>query len=318
MSKKSKQVFLDRDGGLDDLLALLLILTMEDVELIGINITPADCYPDAAAESSLKFLQLMGCPEVEVAVSKARGVNAFPEVWRAQPQIVNAFPQLLNLGSTEDRISDEEGSQLIIRKLKSVNEPISYLMTGPCTTLVHALRTEPALRNKIEEIVWMAGAVHVHGNVRTYTHDGSAEWNVYWDAPASHWLLENNLPLILVPLDATNKVPVGMDFLKRMACQANYDVSQLASLCWAATVNTIPGYDYLYHMWDVLATTYIGKPNLFELKKIELEVSVSLPNEGETIERPGCGNFVRMVTDVHQSAFYDYLLQQSKKNFANK
>ena len=314
--KKKKLVFLDHDGGVDDLLALLLLLTMDEAQLIGVNVTPADCFANPAAEASRKFLTLMGQPEVEVAISKARGINAFPDNWRAQPQIINAFPQLLNTDDDAGRLSPLEGSQYIIEKLRQASAPVSYLMTGPCTTLVHALHREPAVRKKIKEIVWMAGAIHVHGNVRTYTHDGSAEWNVYWDAASANWLVSQNLPLIMVPLDATNKVPVRIDFLRRMAGQADYEVANLASHCWAVTVNTIPGYDYPYHMWDVLATAYIGRPSYFHIKNLEIAISTKAPNEGATLKEDGSGKFVRMVSDVNRDEFYDYLLQQSRRNFA--
>lgn len=314
MSEK-KCVFLDHDGGVDDLLALLFVSSMDEARLIGVNVTPADCYPDHAAEASRKILKLMGHSEVEVATSKVRGINAFPDMWRAQPQIINAFPQLLNINESRKNQSREEGTQMIFRHLKQCPEPVSYLMTGPCTTLVKALKQEPSIREKIKEIIWMAGAIHVHGNVRTYTHNGSAEWNVYWDAESAQWLLQQNLPLILVPLDATNLVPVHTDFLAKMAAQSTYEVSNLASLCWAVTVNTIPGYDYLYHMWDVLASVYVGRPAFFTTETMELEVSTSLPNEGETLEKPGSGNRVQVVKTVNKEAFYDYLLQLTRRNF---
>ena len=318
MSILKKTVFLDHDGGVDDLLALLLLLTMDEAELIGINVTPADCYADPAAEASRKFLTLMGQPDVEVAISKARGINAFPDNWRAQPQIINAFPQLLNTPDAAGRLSPKEGSQFIIEKLMEATEAVSYLMTGPCTTLVHALHREPAIRQKIKEVVWMAGAFHVHGNVRTYTHNGAAEWNVFWDAASAQWLISQNLPLIMVPLDATNQVPVEMDFLHQMAEQAHFDVANLASHCWAVTVNTIPGYDYLYHMWDVLATAYIGRPAYFRIKEMEISVSTKAPNEGDTNEQSGSGNFAQIVKRVDRDAFYKYLLQQSRRNFKSE
>ncbi len=45
----SKQlVLMDHDGGIDDFLATMLLMTMTEVEAIGIVITPADCYPKAA------------------------------------------------------------------------------------------------------------------------------------------------------------------------------------------------------------------------------------------------------------------------------
>lgn len=310
-----KQVFLDHDGGVDDLLALLLVLSMEEVELLGVSVTPADCYAEYAAESSRKFIELMLAKPVPVAISKARGRNAFPEVWRAQPQIINAFPQLLNMQSLRSPLSALEASDFIIETLLSSPTPVSYLLTGPCTTLVNALQKEPAIKEKIGEIIWMAGAVHVHGNVRTYTHNGNAEWNVYWDAESAQWLIAQNLPLTIVPLDATNHVPVTFDFLKKMAAQNEFEVSQLASLCWAITVNTIPGYDYLYHMWDVLAVAYVTRADIFSSQQMELEIAQHLPNEGETYAQAGSGNWVNVVTDVERTLFYDYLLKQSRKNF---
>jgi len=315
--KKDKHIFLDHDGGVDDLLALLLVLCMEEANLVGVNVTPADCYPHSATEASRKFLALMGHSDVEVATSKARGINAFPENWRAQPQVINALPQLLNLSDEAGTLSPLEGSQFIIEKLSKSPQPVSYLMTGPCTTLVHALHQKPEIRHKIKEVVWMAGAIHVHGNVRTYSHNGSAEWNIYWDASSAHRLLSLELPLIMVPLDATNKVPVNLDFLRKLSQLSSYEVANLASLCWAITVNTIPGYDYLYHMWDVLAAVYVGRPAYFDIKETKIQISTRPPNEGETTENIKSGKVVRLVTDVKRDAFDEYLMNRLKRNFNN-
>jgi purine nucleosidase len=50
---------MDHDGAIDDLLSQLLLLTMEDKEVIGINVTPADCFIEPALESTYKMLQLL-------------------------------------------------------------------------------------------------------------------------------------------------------------------------------------------------------------------------------------------------------------------
>lgn len=50
-------------------------------------------------------------------------------------------------------------------------------------------------------------AFKTQGNVQTYQHDGTAEWNVYWDPKSAKELIEMNLPLICIPLDVTNKSP---------------------------------------------------------------------------------------------------------------
>ncbi|MEQ9440649.1 MAG: nucleoside hydrolase [Cyclobacteriaceae bacterium] len=308
-------VFFDHDGGVDDLLSLLLLLTMPETELNGVVVTPADCYPEYAAEASRKMMDLLGTIDVPVAISSVRGVHAFPEVWRAQPYIINALPQLLMIDEPRTPLSTSEGVSFVIDRLTQVSQQVTYLMTGPCTTLVAALRKHPDIAEKIREIVWMAGAVQVPGNVRTYTHNGSAEWNIYWDAPSARWLIQQELPITLVPLDVTNHVPVGIPFLRQLASQSAYEVAQLASVCWATTINSIPGYDYLYHMWDVLATTYVGQRGLFTTGKVTLDIATQPPNEGETIENPDTGHEITMVTDVQLGAFYEYLLAQFQCNF---
>ncbi len=311
-------VFFDHDGGVDDLLSLLLLLATPETELAGVVVTPADCYPDYAADASRKLMDLMGQTSTAVAVSAVRGVNAFPEVWRAQPYIINALPELLAIEQPTSPLSNQEGVDFVAETLSQTTSPVTYLMTGPCTTLVEALRKKPEIRANIKEIVWMAGAIHVAGNVRTYTHNGSAEWNVYWDAFSAHWLLNQKLPITLVPLDITNHVPVGIPFLKRLAHQSQYDVSRLASVCWAITINSIPGYDYLYHMWDVLATAYAIRRSLFATQTMNVDVSTQLPNEGETIKSTETGGFVTVVAKVSLEAFYNYLLTQLQQNFTGK
>lgn len=39
-----RKVYLNHDGGVDDLVSLYLLLKMEDVELVGVGVIEADCY----------------------------------------------------------------------------------------------------------------------------------------------------------------------------------------------------------------------------------------------------------------------------------
>ena len=50
-----KLVLMDHDGGVDDLLSLMLLLTMPNIDLIGVSITPADCYLAFATEATRKI-----------------------------------------------------------------------------------------------------------------------------------------------------------------------------------------------------------------------------------------------------------------------
>lgn len=55
-----KPVYLNHDGGVDDLVSLFLLLQMEDVKLIGTSVIPADCYLEPALSASRKIMFVPG------------------------------------------------------------------------------------------------------------------------------------------------------------------------------------------------------------------------------------------------------------------
>ena len=48
-------------------------------------------------------------------------------------------------------------------------------MTGPATNLWAAIELDPSTKDKMEEVVWMGGAVDASGSLKKFDHDGSAE-----------------------------------------------------------------------------------------------------------------------------------------------
>lgn len=307
-------VIFDHDGGVDDLLSLMLLLTMEHVDLIGVTITPADCYLSDATLSTQKLLKMFGRQDVPVIQGNLHGVNAFPSDWRAQPKICNAFPAMLNVDASDMKVEALSAAEWIADTLVESQYPITILMTGPCTNLVAALRIKTEAASKVEKLVWMGGAVDVPGNVATHNHDTSAEWNAYWDPYATADLFKYGLDIYLVALDATNNLPVDMQFLKRLAQQQDYPISALAGQFWATTINTIPSYEFTYFMWDVLATCYLGLgEDLIGFEKMEITASTSEPNAGQTYSDPGCGQWVQVAKRVEKEKVLDYVLAQFKR-----
>ncbi|ADB39273.1 nucleoside hydrolase [Spirosoma linguale] len=307
-----KPLLMDHDGAIDDLLSQLLVLTMPDVELIGVTVTPADCYIEPALESAYKLLQLMGREQVPLGRGDYYGINAFPSEWRARPEIINALPLLINLPKSPDPYGYLSAPDLIIRQLSTATEKVTILMTGPCSNLVMALEKAPELKAAIAEIVWMGGAFRTTGNVQTFQHDGTAEWNVFWDPVCSQKLFSYELPLTLIPLDVTNHVPVTKKFLSTLASQIDHKLSNLTGQFWALTLDTIPSYHYTYFMWDILATSYLAMPEQFMIETAKANVSTRPPNAGQTYLDEN-GYTIRFATDVNVAYFYEYLLAQFRQ-----
>lgn len=306
---KKQLVLMDHDGGVDDYLATMLLLTMEHIELLGIVVTPADCYIQSAVSATRKIMDLMGFSHIPVAESTVRGINPFPRLYRRDSLIIDHLPILNQQEKINTPLLEETGQDFMVKVLREAPEPVTLMVTGPLTTVAIALEKAPEIEKKIAKIVWMGGALNVPGNVEKGIEpiqDGSAEWNVYWDAVSAAKVWKTQIEIIMCPLDLTNNVPVTSDLVQKMGKQYNYPISNLAGQCYALVIPQD------YYFWDVLATAFLGKPEFYELREWETEVITQGVSQGRTKIVTG-GRKIKAMEQVDKDAFYSYILQQWKR-----
>ncbi len=299
-------VLMDQDGGVDDYLATLLLMTMEHIQPLGIVVTPADCYIQPAVSATRKILDLVGRWDIPVAESTVRGINPFPSLYRRDSLIVDHLPILNERDEIRTPLVQETGQEFMVRSLLEAERGVTLMVTGPLTTVATALDLAPEIERKIEKIVWMGGALNVPGNVEHTLEpgqDGSAEWNVYWDSLAAHRVWQTQIPLILCPLDLTNNVPVTSEFVRQLTKQRQYPFSDLAGQCYALVVTQV------YYFWDVLATTYLAHPEFYELQEWETVIMTSGTSQGRTKVESG-GRKIQAMDKVDKEKYYAYVLQQ--------
>jgi len=302
-------VLMDHDGAVDDYLAALLLLTMDHIEPLGIIVTPADCYIQPAVSITRKMLDLIGRSTVPVAESTVRGINPFPQLYRRDSLVIDCFPILNEQDEIKTPLLPESGQDFMVRVLREAIEPVTLLITGPLTTLAVALDAAPDIEAKIQQLVWMGGALNVRGNVAIDLEpgqDGSAEWNAYWDAEAIDRVWQTQIPIVMCPLDITNNVPVTPGFIRKLAKQRRYPLSDLAGQCYSLVIPQD------YYFWDVLATAYLGHPEFFQLREWETAIVTKGRSQGRTKLEAG-GRKIQALDSVDVDRFYAYILQQWAK-----
>jgi purine nucleosidase len=303
----SKQlVLMDHDGGVDDYLATMLLMTMDRIECLGIIVTPADCYVQPAVSATRKILDLIGCFHIPVAESTVRGINPFPRLYRRDSFIVDHLPILNESETIRTPLVAETGQEFMVRVLAQAAEPVTLMVTGPLTTVAAALDTAPEIEAKIKQIVWMGGALNVSGNVEKSLEagqDGSAEWNAYWDPLAAERVWQTQIGILMCPLDLTNHVPVTSELVQQLGKQRRYPLSDLAGQCYALVIPQD------YYFWDVLATAYLAHPEFYQLREWETMIVTTGLSQGRTKIVSG-GRKIQAMDRVDVSSFYTYILQQ--------
>ena len=105
---KKRTVLFDHDGGVDDLLSLMMLLAMPHINLIGVVVTPADCFLRPAVSATLKTLRFLNRLDIEVSEGALHGVNPFPRAWRAHAYAIDALPILNQVPLSNDDDGEEE------------------------------------------------------------------------------------------------------------------------------------------------------------------------------------------------------------------
>ena len=218
MWKGRRKIVIDCDPGIDDSLAIMLALSMEEeLELLGIAVVAGNAPVEMGCENARKILRFMDRPDVPVFAGADRpmvrpfvnaldthgpdglGGSFLPEV----PETEQAYP--------------EENALAFYRRLLH-REPagtVSIIALGPMTNLAALAKEDPEAFERIDEIVSMGGSFRSHGNCSPV-----AEYN-YWcdpDAAAAVYQEMDRLRrrIHMVGLDVTRKIVLTPDLLEYM------------------------------------------------------------------------------------------------------
>ncbi|NWK69873.1 nucleoside hydrolase [Bacillus paramycoides] len=309
-----KKVYFNHDGGVDDLVSLFLLLQMDNVELTGVSVIPADCYLEPAMSASRKIIDRFGKSSIEVAASNSRGKNPFPKDWRMHAFYVDALPILNEFGKVITPTSAKPAHHHIIETLLQTDGKTTLLFTGPLTDLARALYEAPVIEEKIERLVWMGGTFRTAGNVHEPEHDGTAEWNSFWDPEAVAHVWGAKIKIDLVTLESTNQVPLTLDVRERWAKDRKYIGVDFLGQCYAMVPPLVHfSTNSTYYLWDVLTTAFVGNTDLAKTQTINSIVHISGPSQGRTVETDN-GRPVNVVYDVKRDLFFDYIAELAKKS----
>lgn len=180
--------------------------------------------------------------------------------------------------------------------------------------MAKALKTEPNLTQNIERLVWMGGTFLTKGNVEEPEHDGTAEWNAFWDPEAVYTVFESDINIDMVALESTNQVPLTVDVRQYWADRRQHIGVDFLGVCYAV----VPPLTHFitnstYFLWDVLTTAFVGKPDLVKSEAMQVEVIPHGPSQGRTVKVMEGGRRVNVVNDVDRNAFFEYMTKLAEK-----
>jgi pyrimidine-specific ribonucleoside hydrolase len=210
--------------GADDWIALLFFARQQREAIAAITVSGNGLsHCPAGRDNAASLLRLSGpkAPMPPIGCGSNQPLDGFvsyPQLWRQGSD--QMMEQRLPATTKAVIDADLDSTALLARTLRQAKQPMRILTIGTMSNLARVLTAESVLKSKIAEVVSMAGAVDVPENVRVHgftegNPNGKAEWNLYIDPVAAEIVFSAGLPIRLVPLDATNKVPLTRAFVDR-------------------------------------------------------------------------------------------------------
>ncbi|MEA2002583.1 MAG: nucleoside hydrolase, partial [Actinomycetota bacterium] len=294
-------VVVDSDGAFDDIKAILYLLEQPDVEILALTMSGTGiAHCPAAAENTSAILERIGAPDIPVACGRSTplaGDNQAPQAWR------DSADTLGNVALPEPRpLAEAAAPELLADAIGSADRDVVLVALGPLTNVAEAIETNPNVLDRVEMVYLMGGAVDVGGNVIYAGSNADAEFNIWADPRAAAIVFGTAVPITLVPLDATNDLPVTPYLYD--AVTAHRDTSPTSQFV-ADYLDDTPLFGGIYH-WDELAAVVATDESVVTIEERTLAIDEEGGNQaGATVDSPD-GRPVRVAVAADRDAFEDH------------
>jgi pyrimidine-specific ribonucleoside hydrolase len=285
---------IDTDLAVDSVMALLYLIGRPEVDIAAITVSGTGevrCGP--GAEIAAGLVGLAGADGVPVACGPGAplsGSNAFPADWRSAAD--EAWGLDIPAG---DAPSELPAPDLLVSVVASSDEPLVVFTDGPLTNLATALRLDPGIVERIAMVYIMGGAIDVSGNTPV---NPDAEYNIWVDPTAAAEVFASGVPITLVPLDATNQVPLEARHIRALQRHAGTPAAA------AALAMLQPDAIGDLYFWDQLAAAILLDESLAEFETMTLTVTTEGdPTVVGVTRRAVQGTTVRVAVTVDAARF---------------
>jgi purine nucleosidase len=303
-----KPLLFDHRGSFDDFVALIALLTLKQYRLTGVTVLQGQKCTSSAVEATLRILSYIDEHSIEVAFGETTVETQMPKEHCDKSKRINSIKLLAKQDTDFLNAEQQDAPGFIVRKILNEDEKTTLVMTGPADNVAQAIENNPEIVEKIERIIWVAGAFLSDGNVIAPDHDCSAEWNIYHNPITAATILKSGVPIFMFPLDVTQHLPVDNYLTYHLKKNKKKRFSKLAYKILE------PEFDLRSNkmMASVVASVYLAYPNIFQFDSKSIAVEQRGTSKGN-IYRTSLGSKVKHAIFVDDDKYYDLLIKLLKK-----
>lgn len=217
------KLWFDTDPGVDDALALALILARPEFELVGLSTVFGNASVAQTTRNALGLLALFDRPDLPVHAGAAAPLVGSAR-YAAEVHGGDGLGGLADSLPTPSRAAESRSAAEAIVRASHAHADLQLVAVGPLTNVALALQLDPGLAQRLGGLTVMGGAFGQQGQSGNVTP--AAEANVHNDARAAGQVFAASWSqLRIVGLDATHCVrlqPAQLDGLREAGPRAQW------------------------------------------------------------------------------------------------
>jgi len=280
-----RAVIVDTDAGADDLMAIAFLLSRPDIHVEAITIVNGMAHVQAGGRNVLRLLALAGRNDIPVFLGRDTPLSGSQEFPVESRRNSDELPGIV-LPEPKRSVESRDAPDFLLKRLLDAAHPVQVLALGPLTNLAEVFSHTPRAARTGRQVVIMGGAVRVSGNLGDgrflKTDNTSAELNMFIDPGAAKIGFTSGAPIRLVPLDATQRVPIDMALFEQFKSHASTPLANFVAQVLATEREQIrQGY---YFAWDPLAAVALANPAVVTFRPLAIEISDNPGELGRTVE----------------------------------
>ncbi|UDM32036.1 ribonucleoside hydrolase RihC [Lentilactobacillus laojiaonis] len=263
------RVIMDTDPGIDDAAALTMAINDPQINLELITTVAGNVTVDKTTKNALKIVRFFD-QEIPVAMgAKKPLIKEFEDAARIHgesgmpgydfPADLPAPMEISAVEALRDFILDSD-------------EKITLVPTGSYTNIALLFSEYPEVKDNIERIVAMGGALG-KGNMTS-----AAEFNVFTDPDAAKIVYNSGIPIVMIGLDITMKALITPETLTTIE-----KMNETGKMLHDIIINDGDNNSNGIAMHDVNTIFYLLHPEAIQTEKMWIDIVTDGPAIGETV-----------------------------------
>ncbi len=196
-----KKVIIDTDPGFDDVLALMLALGSDALDVRLITTVAGNVSLDLGTANALRVLEAIGVSEPPTVHAGCASPLGSPVTRASHVHGSDGFCGVSERYPVRRLSESPTGAiEAMLATIRSNPGEITLIAIGPLTNVATAIEVDATTMGQLKELIVMGGSFGSESNVTA-----AAEFNFFADAIAARVVVQSGLPTTIVGLNVTQQ-----------------------------------------------------------------------------------------------------------------